>query len=306
MIGAWIDLWAEREHPRSLGLVRILLGLVLLADLVHLAALDLQRPFFAPLANGGWTDLSAHGALPWFFQLPTDGIVWPFVLLFAATLSFTLGFFTRTSTAVLLLTWASFATAVPIADRAVDLLCRDFLLLLVFADAGAWGSLDARWRTGSVWGDGSPVAAWPRYLLIAQLIVLYGAAGLQKTHASWWPWGGCTALFVILQDPAVTRFDMGWLRNAGLWRLTQPMTLVTVLWQLLYPLLLVWLIAERTAERGGWRAWATRLHLHHVWIAVGVVFHLLLAATMELGIFPWAMMAVYPALLPPRSLARLP
>ena len=32
-----------------------------------------------------------------------------------------------------------------------------------------------------------------------------------------------------------------------------------------------------------------------VWIGIGAVFHLGLALTTELGIFPWAMLALYPA-----------
>jgi hypothetical protein len=39
--------------------------------------------------------------------------------------------------------------------------------------------------------------------------------------------------------------------------------------------------------------------LEYVWLSLGVVFHLALALTTELGIFPWAMLALYPAWLHP-------
>jgi hypothetical protein len=44
-----------------------------------------------------------------------------------------------------------------------------------------------------------------------------------------------------------------------------------------------------------------RRHLEWVWITVGMLFHGALAATMNLGIFPWAMLALYPIWVDPEA-----
>ncbi|MCB9691851.1 MAG: HTTM domain-containing protein [Alphaproteobacteria bacterium] len=286
---AWTALWAEREHPVSLGLVRIGLGLCVLVDALVVRGLGLVHPLFGPELEGGLV-----GAAPWVESLGPGNVHGVLTL---AALGLTVGCFTRTSALILLGVWAQLGVAAPFADRAVDLLARDVLAVLALSGAGAWASVDAAWSTGSLWGDGRPVGAWARRLIVAQLALLYGGAGLTKVDASWWPWGGASALFVVLQDPAVTRTSFAFLRDGG-WRLTQVATVVTVVWQLLWPLVVVWMALGWTRFR--------RLgdRLHAVWLAVGLAFHLTLAATMELGLFPWCMMALYPALIAPRHLRR--
>jgi hypothetical protein len=73
-----------------------------------------------------------------------------------------------------------------------------------------------------------------------------------------------------------------------------------MLYQLSYPIVLLLFWWRRHPERGGRIAdFARRTHLEWLWIATGGVFHLSLAMTMNLGIFPWAMLALYPAWLTP-------
>lgn len=280
----WRALWSRREHPRALGLVRILLGLAVLVDALWLRHLGLVPVIWGPADAGGILDGAS-----WVVQL---GPAWVHGTFLLAALCLTVGLFSRSSALVLLLLWTQLGQAAPFADRAADLLSRNALAILALSPAGAWGSVDAWWRTGSVGGTGEPEVAWPRYLIVAQLLLMYVTAGLQKTTPTWWPWNGATALFLILQDPAVTRMDFGFLRLHGLWRLTQLGTVGTLVWQLGYPLVLVGLALQRTRPVLG-RA------LHLGWVGLGVVFHLGLAATMELGLFPWCMLALYPALIGP-------
>jgi hypothetical protein len=67
----------------------------------------------------------------------------------------------------------------------------------------------------------------------------------------------------------------------------------------------VLLYFRHTRERGGrLRALCNRARLLELWAAVGIAFHLGLAATMSLGIFPWGCLALYPALTMPGALRR--
>lgn len=273
MIGRWVAFWDQREAPWRLELVRIALGGVLIVELANLARLGLVVPLFASQADGGLIDHAGS----W---LDVAGPWTTWVVLLTAAIALCIGVAPRVAAAVLVVVWAAWSMAVPVAGRAADQLVRDALCILVFAPIGRWGALQTRWTTGSWRGDGDVIVAWPRQLLVVQLVFAYFFAGLQKVDASWWPWGDATALFVILQDPAVARVDFGWLRGDA-WLLTAFGTVATVAFQLAYPALLV----------------LRRTRLHTVFIAVGVAFHLSLALTMELGLFPWAMLALYPALL---------
>lgn len=307
---AWVALWDGLEHPRSLGLVRICLGLVILWDFLEIARLDLVVALFSGQEAGGLSDAATRGDPPWWVDLfgatEASGRLLHGILVGSA-LSFVLGFFTRMSAVVLVFAWAQFALVLPAADRGIDTLCRDVLLIFWLARSGDWLSLDALWKTGSVWGDGSPIPAWPRRLLMLQIVAMYFLAGIQKGGIHWWPMGHYAALYFILQDPAIARFDFSWLKDAPWFQLTQLGTITTLLFQDTYPIVLLfrWAKAwppgpgdgERVARikrwllRYGWLEW--------LWIFTGAVFHVLLAVTTELGIFPYAMLALYPAWLHP-------
>ncbi len=44
--------------------------------------------------------------------------------------------------------------------------------------------------------------------------------------------------------------------------------------------------------------------MRNVYVAVGIAFHLMLALTLKLGIFPFAMLACFPAFFRPQELER--
>ncbi len=126
---------------------------------------------------------------------------------------------------------------------------------------------------------------------------MYWLAGLQKVGVHWWPPGHYAALYFILLDPAIARHDFTVLPVMPFFRLTQLGALVTILFQDTYPIVLLLRYLRATPERGGrLRAWLARVPwLEWIWIGLGAAFHLILAFTTELGIFPWAMLALYPA-----------
>ena len=306
MIRWWIALWDRREAPTVLALIRIGVGIVLLGDFLTVWGLDLVAPLWSSTEAGGLSRAGQSSAPPLWFVLFGGGAFGARLLdtaLVLVSLTLAIGWFSRTSALVLMLLYAQSAMILPEADRAIDMLLRNVLMILALSGCGATWSLDALWRTGR-WGPDVVVPAWPRYLLVLQLVVMYTTAGIQKYAQHWWPWGGYSALYVILNDWAYAKYRFGWLSSQPFYALTQLSTGVTMFFQWTYPVVLLHYFPP-PGSAGPIRRGMARWQLHWLWIAVGGLFHLLIAATMALGIFPWGMLALYPAYLHPDELSAL-
>lgn len=303
----WVAFWDQRETAESLALVRILLPAVVLWDLYQAHRLHLVEVLWAPIEEGGLGPASHAEPLIWLYRhygASVQSAHWLFALTLASALLLMVGLFSRASALALLLCYAQLEALSPDADRGIDTLLRDVLCILVFARAGATMSLDALLWRRKFFTD-TLVPAWPRLLIIAQLIVLYFFAGLAKDAASWSWGGGYVALFYVLHEPHHIRFVIPHDALVFAYPLTQLGTLSTVLWERcsVFLPLLKWL--RNTRERGTrWHRWANRLHLLELWVGTGVFFHLMLAALLALGIFPWGCLALYPALARPETLRR--
>ncbi len=307
MIRHWIALWDRREVPHVLAAVRIGVGLVLLLDFLTLWRLDLVTALLAGAEHGGLSRAAGGAWEPLWYAWFGDGLGSARALhagLVLTSLCLTAGWFSRASAIVLMLLYAQAEQILPEADRGIDVLLRNVLMALGLSRCGAAWSLDAVWATGRFAGDGQPVPAWPRYLLILQIVAMYFTAGVQKYAQHWWPWGELSALYVILQDWAYARAPFGWLANQPFYAFTQLSTLVTMVFQWTYPVVLLHYFPGR-GEPGRLRRAFDRYHLHWLWIAIGGLFHLGIAATMELGIFPWGMLALYPVFAHPDEWARI-
>jgi hypothetical protein len=300
-------LWDEREPPTCLAVIRIGLALVVLFDLAALAGHGAISWLWAPDEAGGVSSWE-RGNAPLFYRLlpPTAGsakLLW--AASFVSALGIGAGCFTRASTLAHVWFSAQAALINPGADRAIDRLIRMVLLILVLSPSAAVWSVDAWRATGRFRGDPSPAPAWPRYLIFAQLVITYFGAGLSKGGTHWYPWGGYNALYLTLRDPILSSIEPRWLDGWLGYRLTQVATAVTHLWELGAPLLLLAAFYRRTPDRPGrLRRLFSRLRARETYVAIGVVFHLTLAATMRLGIFPFAMLACFPAFFRPDELER--
>jgi hypothetical protein len=133
-------------------------------------------------------------------------------------------------------------------------------------------------------------------------VVLYLSAGASKVASSWTPVGGLNALFIAMSDPHFQRWPDEWLR--AVYPLTRVGTLVSWLWEWGSPLMLLAWWFRATAERSGrLRAWFNRWPVVELYLLVGAFFHVATHFTLRLGIFPFAVMSVYPACLHPDTLA---
>ena len=300
---AWVALWDRREPATALAAVRIAIAVVLLYDYLVVWRLDLIEPLWAKPPAGYAVGGDGRWATAWL----GDGAGSAFALWAAGVIALVAvgtGTLTRVACIVVVLVSAQLAHRAPDADRGIDGLIRIVLCVLALSRSHAVWSVDA-W----VWrrlGRPMPVEvpAWPRYLLLAQLVWVYFSGGHNKTGAEWGPDGGFTALANALSDPHFARGGPGWV--ASVYPLTRVATAMTMLFELGAPLMLLWTYYAATADRPGrLRRWCNRLRLRWIWIALGVSFHLGIALTLRLGIFPAAMLALYPVLLFPGELARL-
>jgi hypothetical protein len=215
-----------------------------------------------------------------------------------ALLCFGLGFLTPLAGLIVVFTSAQLALILPLGDRGIDTLLRNVVLILSLSSCGRRFGVDAL-----LFGERRLAPAWPRHLLILQLATMYFCAGIQKTALSWGPLGGFSALFLILQDPAIAAWRFDWL--ARWYPLTQLATLGTLIfeWSACLVPLVYWFRDTRTAP-GRVRALFNSVRPLRIWVALGVALQLGIAGTMSLGIFPWAMLALYPAFVHPDELGR--
>ncbi|MFK7930261.1 MAG: HTTM domain-containing protein [Myxococcota bacterium] len=305
----WVERFSTTEAPTALALVRIAVILVVLWDLGMVGWLDLPELLWAPVEAGGSANVYKFKVLPeWFWFLPQEsapewGHVWAWALYYAIVVSaacFGAGILTRFSGLCFLLLFAQSAIINDTADRGIDRMIRIIVLLLILSGSGKTLSLDALFRTGSIFGDGSKVLAFPRYLIIGQLILMYWCAGIAKFAISWFPWGGYSALYVILQDPIFAVRDWSMLGSPWLYWTTQVGTAVSHMWEYTIPVLLLAYWFRTTRERSGaLRATFNALDIRTIYVVVGMTFHIALAGSLRLGIFPAAMLALYPAFFHP-------
>lgn len=192
----------------------------------------------------------------------------------------------------------------PAAGGGHDRLHTNALLLLVLAPSTRTLSLDCRLRTGA-WQSEELVAAWPRYLAIYQLCLMYCFTGLQKAGPEWTPMGGFMAVYYALLKPIWQRFPpMDWV--AWVTPLTQVGTVWTWVFEAGAPVWLLALYFRSTRERPGrLRAWSNRVDLRSLWALMGVVLHLQLWVWMELGPFQAVTLAYYTCLWHPDEYRRL-
>ncbi|MCW5806182.1 MAG: HTTM domain-containing protein [Deltaproteobacteria bacterium] len=299
--GAWAELWDRREDAAALALVRIFIGAVVAYDLLEMWRVGAIEPLLARPGEG-----YASASDGWAVHLFGAGAagaraLWLTGLL--AALAVAGGVATRAACIVSIAVSLQIAQVAPDGDRGIDQLMRVVLAILALSRCHARWSADAwLWRRA---GRPIPtdVPAWPRYLLLLQLLWVYASGGMNKGGAEWGPTGGFTALANALTDPHIARFDPAWVEVVH--PLTRVATAATMLFELSAPLYLALYHFAATRDRPGrLRAACNRLHLRWVWLALGAAFHLGIACTLRLGIFPFGMLALYPILMLPGELRR--
>jgi hypothetical protein len=295
---AWVDALSVRESATSVALFRIGMGMGVILTVGSVVAHRLVPVLWLQPEHGGMRDL---GEGPWLVALlggPTPGVVWPIIagaLLGGALLLAGVG--GRWAAILALVCTNNVVNINGHTGGSYDELLTNGLWLTVLGPGHQTLSVAARLRTGSWWPEAQALA-FPRWLAIWQLVIMYCATGLQKLSFYWVPGGDASALYYILQQPTWQRVDMQF--TAWLYPLTQIGTTLTWFWEVLAPLwflALVW--SARPARAGRCGRISNRIGLRWWFFGIGLVLHVLIFVTMEVGPFTYLSLVYYVATVHP-------
>ena len=287
----WVAFLARREPATPLALFRIFVGLVLVYTYAMFVWTD-SWPIWLHIDHGGIHPLKPRN---WLIQLvggpvpeAVEGLVTVGVL---AGVSLTLGLFSRLSALVSLQVGLALFNLVGSAGGGHDRLITNALWILLLAPSGATLSLDCLRRHRSL-VDLTPQVAWPRYVMVGQICLVYGATGIQKLGSSWFPWGDYSAVYYALLTPSWARFDLAGF--AWAYPLTQVGTAVTWIWEVSFPVVMLGLWWRHTKERGGRaRRLAEKIDLRIPYVLIGLTMHGVLFVLMNLGPFSFITVSYY-------------
>lgn len=293
----WVALCSREEDALSVAIVRIAVGLIVAGHIVHLAWSGALPLVWFDSDHGGLRDLDG-GALRWAGGAVPAVVVPACVFTVLSGLAMALGL-TRWATWA---TWLGFQVVADLNGQAggsYDELLTATLFLLGWS--GAHRRLTVLRPSGSHGATSS--LACVRWLLVLQLVVMYTSSAVQKVSAHWVPWGDHMALWYILQQPTWQRAPMLWV--APWVELTKVATFVSWVFELSAPLLLAGAWFRETRNRPGLlRTLFNRLDVRALQLLVGLGMHLGIEATMEVGAFSFASVALYAACFSPDELRR--
>jgi hypothetical protein len=286
VLGAWQRFWFAEIPPHIYGLLRILIGLIACATLLGLRDLPAfwSLDGIVPASDRGLgvkAFLLSHG----LGTIAGRGL---FFFSLASFASMALGF--RTGLAVPLSLVSSLVqiswNVLPLSGA--QAVVQVVLFCLIWTDCGAVWSVDA-WlaakREVDSGGQGPPLALIaPLRLVRFQVAMIYLSTGLWKLFSEQWRDG--SALHYVLNNHLFRRYPVGlpvsldWLATAA--------TYGTLFWELGFAFMLLYAPTRRLA------------------LVAGVLIHIGMLATIEIGPFSWVMLATYTAFLDPWKVPTLP
>lgn len=263
---------AREDDARPLALVRIGAALAILLDLLRVGQLGLVGVLFRPYAQGGLSQVQdeAWWVGRWLSPEIAGPALYGLSLLCMGLVA--LGVLTRPATLLGVLAYAQLGHLYPPGDRAIDRVLRTVLLILLFSDAHRRLAL-----------LGAPalarIKAWPADLIRSFLVIVYLSAGLGKLmqQPAWLAASGVPVLYRVMSDPLAAHVDAQ--SALPYWWVFRVFGWGTIALELSSPLLFT-----RFAP---------------VWAIFGFAMHLGIYSTMELGMFSWGMLSMYPLLLAP-------
>ncbi len=282
--------WTEPVPAERLAALRVGVAGVLLLDLL-LTYLPECRLFYGA---GSWGDPAAlaerlhPGSWNWSILRFVDDprlLQTAMVLWIAAGLGLLLGWATRFCAVLAWVLSVSFSNLNPEIENAGDLSRSILLFYLMLTPCGAVWALDRR-RWGREPGP-RHVFPWALRLLFVQMVFIYFCNGVFKLQGADWRSG--ESLYRVLGDLTLARWSYAQFPIP--FGITQLLTWFVLAWEVTFPLM-VW-----------WR-W-TRF----VALLFGVLFHVGIGLSMELGGFAPYMLCFYLPLIPwerwirPRPLA---
>jgi hypothetical protein len=259
----------QQVSMRSLGIVRVLVGMVVL---MHL------RPFVTDALNGEtYQDHFHHAYTALYPDLPESVYSALLVVGCLAAVGMSLGLWSRVTTSVTfgVVAYNLFLTTTHFHNNRAYLVI--VLALLAVAPCGRALSVDSwlRRRRGEDTGDQTG-AAWPLWLLRFECAAVYGASGVSKLLDPDWfggtvTWGRMVAHEAAIRSSALPAFAADLLLDRDFHTLAAKLIIAT---ELFIAGGLWWRLTRRFA------------------IAVAVVFHVSIQVTAHVQVFSYLALAV--------------
>jgi hypothetical protein len=297
----WVALMSERERGTTIALFRMSVGLVIFITFLQLLERGVHEVIWFQFDEGGYRTLGRGPMIiQWLGGLNAENVRLLLWVLMTSSFFVAIGFGGRVSAFVCLQAYITIHRINGESSGSSDILVTNALWLLVLARSTQTLSLDCLVATGKLTSE-ERIPAWPRYLGVLQMVILYCTTGIQKLSIYWTPFGGFSALYFVLQQPSWVRFDMAW--TAWVYPLTQLGTATTWIWEITAPIILVILWYRRTPRRGGrLRYWLTLWDFRLLWALVGLTFHSFILLLMVVGPFSPISMSYYWNLFQPREI----
>lgn len=272
----WVELTSRPTSVLPLALTRILIASVMLLDLLRVLQLGIVGDLWRAPAAGGIGGFTDEGSL--LVDLPPEAALATYGLTVAALACVALGVVTVPATLVAVLADAQLGHLFPPGDRAIDRLLRTMLLLLMFSGWDKGLTLRIRHARATV-------AQWPHLLVRLMLVIVYTSSGIGKLWmtSDWLGWARFPPLYRIVTDPMAGTLDPVW------WLPFRPAFQV-MSWSTIALELSSILLLTRFAP------W---------WGVVGALMHVGIFSMMELGMFSWGMLALYPIVFAPWIVRRV-
>lgn len=280
MPAAWRRFWFEPQPTSTLALIRIAFGIVVLVWAVSLRP-DLYA-FFTdqgiPVARNASTALTL---LSWSNSPAIVTAVW--AMLIAAALAYTVGLHTRIACVLTFLCLLSLQRDNPEILNSGDVLLRLTAFFMMFAPAGVALSVDRLRKASETFWAFPARAPWALRLIQIQLSVLYVSTVWWKLRGETWNDG--TAIWYVWHLDQLSRFTMPGILPESL-ILVNLVTFGTLAIELAIGVL-VWVRAAR------------------VWVLLGgVILHLAIEMTMNVGLFSWVVFVGCLAFVSPEASTR--
>lgn len=288
----WVELATRRERGTTMAWFRIALGATLVIWTgTWLWSPDVLDPLYTPVAQGGFVSaVAVHPIIEWMGGHTRSGT---FALAGAASILsvlLTIGFGGRVTAFLLLQVLLAIHSLPDDIGGGYDRLLGNGLILLVLGNGTATHSVDCRLRTGG-WTSDRLIYAFARDLMVLQLVLLYTATGLAKQGIGWQ--SPFYALYRAMLKVPYVRGDFSWIAHLG--PLLSLSTVVALWWELTFGVVGAWYGCKQGFFGARARRGASRWDLRWPYLGLGVIMHVSLFVSMDLGPFSAASLAFYVA-----------
>jgi len=292
----------RREEATTIALFRILLRAGALYSLSLMTRDDVFQVMWVAAKEGGISPLSSRH---WMFTalggFNASNVEQLFTFCCFSMFFGLVGFGGRLTLLFAQQSYVALRTINDNASGGYDSLVCLGLLVLACTGSTATLSVDCRLVYGR-FARPALISAWPRAVLVFQVLLMYTVTGLQKVGHSWTPMGGYAALHFVLNDPTWLRWELGTLP----WVLAPVLRIATAVtwhWEQLSLLLLFhWYYRTTDAASPKWlRVVFTRWDLRYPWALIGLVLHASILLLLNVGPFSLVSVAFYVNLWSPRE-----